>query len=115
MGKLFLKQKLTLLSSGFILLITSIDSFGNSKIVLGSFYVIAGLLNLAAVKIVEKFVFQVNIALNFLNGVLMFLIAYDFIISGKKYLPYAYLIAGVTYIFVSVIFVKKIPVKEKSG
>jgi hypothetical protein len=89
------------------LILTAFDNYTQSNFL--NFYInlIAALVNISVIKFIDQRPTFINILLSLINALMAFFNAYDYYINGKKYLPLAYVIVGIVFIFSIFIYVRK--------
>ena len=109
-----MKKKLFIFSffmTAFPLVLAGLDALDQGKALFGSVYLACGLVYVYLAFIAVRKQLESNDWLTFFGTLVLLFVALDYFIQGKKYLPYAYLLAAV--LSLTPIFVKRH--KQSSG
>ena len=79
----------------------------NGKLAFGAINLAMALANLLATRFVERAPRSTNGILLFCNALVAWVVGYDYLLQGKKGLPYAWLVVGILYLIGSVVFWRK--------
>ena len=79
------------------------DSLAQGNLVLGSVFVAAAVANLIILRFTVRSSKPVPSLFDILNALVLLFVAYDYHDQGKKYLPYAYVIAAVLTAVISIV------------
>ncbi len=109
----FFVYKLPLILTGFVLILSGFDALSFDYKILGYVSILIGFVNLVALKFVFGHPDKINAILFFLNSVLSFILSNHYFVEGKKGLPYAWIVTGLFYIVLTIMFFKKSKKKKE--
>jgi hypothetical protein len=92
------KQQAPLIFGGVVFFIGGIDALQNGDLLVGGPSLIAGLLNLVAVRFVASSPRIVALLLNVLNAILAGVMALSSVLAGKQYIQYAWGVAALFFV-----------------
>lgn len=92
------RQQLALAVGAIPFLAAGIDAIGMGDTLFGTINLAMAILNLAAIRFLDRYSLQANITLAVLNAFVALLVAHNYDLAGKKGLPYAWLLISVGYL-----------------
>lgn len=110
-----MKKKLFVFSymmTAFPLILAGMDALDQGNAVFGTVYLLCGLVYMSIGYLVFKKEVSDNKWISVFGVVILLIVAYDYYIQGKKYLPYAYLAASVLSLIP--LLVKKMKEQKKT-
>jgi hypothetical protein len=103
-----LRLKLSVILPALVFIIASYDPIVDTEDYgFGFFYLLVGICNLILLRYIEKQTLLSNTIINGLNMLASFVVGVQFYYGGKMYIPYAYFIIGLLYLFITIRFVLK--------
>lgn len=92
------RQKLALAVGAVPFLTAGIDAIGMGDTLFGAVNLAMAVLNLTAIRFLDRYSLQANILLAVLNAFVALLVAHNYDLAGKKGLPYAWLLISIAYL-----------------
>jgi len=102
--------------STLLMITTGLDEMEKGKVFIGLMILIVGVVVLAVTLLKDRLGYKIlyfDAGFYLANALLLLLIGYGFVLEGKKYLPYAYILASLIYFGLSVFYWMK-PLKKQS-
>ena len=92
------RQKLALAVGAIPFLAAGIDAITMGDTLFGAVNLAMAILNLAAIRFLDRYSLQANILLAVLNAFVALLVAHNYNLAGKTGLPYAWLLISIGYL-----------------